>query len=101
MQRNLHEHIVATTVATVGWSHYKELLPIEDDLKRNFYGKKSADSNAGVYAGSKTKCACRSEVRTPREEEGGYSETVDSFCVRVRRIVSELILPALFDQAFD
>ena len=31
------EHIVATLSQQLGWSHFKEIIPQDDDLKRDFY----------------------------------------------------------------
>lgn len=33
------EQIVATLSRQLGWSHFRELLPIEDELKRTFYAE--------------------------------------------------------------
>lgn len=36
-ERIPNRKIVATLSRQLGWSHFKELLPIDDDLKRDFY----------------------------------------------------------------
>jgi hypothetical protein len=33
------EQIVATLSQQLGWSHFKEIIPLDDDLKRDFYAK--------------------------------------------------------------
>ena len=52
-----HERIVATLRRQLGWSHFKEIIPQEDELKRDFYAE-----------------MCRIErwsVRTLRKKIGG------------------------------
>jgi len=51
------EQIVATLSQQLGWSHFKEIIPLDDDLKRDFYSE-----------------MCRIErwsVRTLRQKIGG------------------------------
>ncbi len=51
------EEIVATLSQQLGWSHFKEIIPLDDDLKRDFYSE-----------------MCRIErwsVRTLRQKIGG------------------------------
>jgi len=33
------DQIVATLSQQLGWSHFKEIIPLEDDLKRDFYAE--------------------------------------------------------------
>jgi len=33
------EEIVATLSQQLGWSHFKEIIPLDDDLKRDFYAE--------------------------------------------------------------
>jgi hypothetical protein len=33
------EQIVATLSRQLGWSHFKEIIPLDDDLKRDFYAE--------------------------------------------------------------
>jgi len=33
------EQIVATLSQQLGWSHFKEIIPLDDDLKRDFYAE--------------------------------------------------------------
>ena len=33
------EHIVATLSRQLGWSHFKEIIPLDDNLKRDFYAE--------------------------------------------------------------
>ncbi len=35
------EQIVATLSQQLGWSHFKEIIPLDDDLKRDFYAEMS------------------------------------------------------------
>ncbi|MBX9951072.1 MAG: hypothetical protein K2Y39_18015 [Candidatus Obscuribacterales bacterium] len=53
-----NSEIVATLSHKLSWSHFREILPIDDDLKRNFYAEMGA-VEGGAFAYSKTRCADR------------------------------------------
>jgi predicted nuclease of restriction endonuclease-like (RecB) superfamily len=69
------ERIVATLSRQLGWSHFKELIPLDDDLKRDFYAE-----------------MCRVErwsVRTLRQKIGGMLFERTALSKKPERLIRE------------
>jgi predicted nuclease of restriction endonuclease-like (RecB) superfamily len=69
------ERIVATLSRQLGWSHFKEIVPLDDDLKRDFYAE-----------------MCRVErwsVRTLRQKIGGMLFERTALSKRPEKLIRE------------